>query len=352
MPDLTASIEAVEQPLDQDTCDAICALWKSEGAEIDDLEERLSQIAFVAYAGGDLVGITSAQLIREQHTQQHLYSLRALVRKDWQQQPLAYNLLAHNIEVKGDAFSDGSDLTAIGVLVEVEAAFAIDKTTFPSHREYQFPVNKTPKTFYFIGFDQRGIGEYVHYFPGAKIMGMPKRPPSINPQSAVPTPELKQELVRDTLSAAQQEELITLWLEAGVLSSRKDCLARIPQVAALAYSSTGAIVGVGSVFPTVVPHLKVKLLGYRSFISPGVRGGQTATELLNLIFEDQNSRFANGDSATPLPGMVYLLQNAQLNASVVDAVSPRSGFVLAGFDKQGRQIRARYFDDAMLTLSE
>ena len=59
MPDLTASIEAVEQPLDQDTCDAICALWKSEGAEIDDLEERLSQIAFVAYAGGDLVGITS-----------------------------------------------------------------------------------------------------------------------------------------------------------------------------------------------------------------------------------------------------------------------------------------------------
>lgn len=345
-----AEVQAVTQPLDHNTRDGILKLWANEEAVIDAPEARLAQVAFVAYAAGDLVGITSANLIRETNTRQPLYALRALVSKEWRQQSLAYDLLAHSIELRGNAFADGSDLTAVGLLFELEASFVINRPTLETSKTYHFSANKTPKTFHFIGFDHRGIGELVHYFPGAKIMGMPRKSPSIKPQNVAPAPTLRHELVHGNLTEEQQEKLIKLWLGAGVLPNRETCLARLPQVAALAYHAD-SIVGVGSVFPVVVPHLRAELLGYRSFISAEVRGGQTATELLNVIFEERNRQFANNDVSTRLPGIAYSLQNAQLNASVVDLISPRSGFILAGFDKEGRQIRVRYFDGATVTLT-
>lgn len=351
MSEKTAEVQTVTQPLDHNTREGILKLWENEQAVIDDPEARLAQVTFVAYAAGELVGITSAKLIHEQNTRQPLYALRALVGKDWRQQSLAYDLLAHSIEQRGNAFADGSDLSAVGLLFELEASFVLNRPTLESSKTYHFSVNKTPKTFHFIGFDDRGIGEFVHYFPGAKIMGMARKSPSIKPQTIAPAPELRHELVHGNLTEEQQDKLIKLWLSAGVLPNRDACLARLPQVAALAYNAD-SVVGVGSLFPVVVPHLRAELLGYRSFISAEVRGGQTATELLNVIFEERNRQFANNDVNTALPGIAYSLQNAQLNASVVELISPRSGFILAGFDKEGRQIRVRYFDGATITLTQ
>ena len=351
MSEKTAEVQAITQPLDHNTRDEILKLWANEQAVIDDPEDRLTEVAFVAYAAGELVGITSKKLIRESNTGQPLYALRALVSKDWRQQSLAYDLLAHSINARGNAFADGSDLSAVGLLFELEASFIINRPILESSKTYHFSASKVPTTFHFIGFDQRGIGEFVHYFPGAKIMGIPRKPLGIKPQNTSPAPKLRHELVDGDLTEDQQEKLIALWLDAGVLPNRDACLARIPQVAALAYNAD-SIVGVGSVFPVLVPQLRAELLGYRSFISTEVRGSQTATELLNVIFEDRNRRFANSDHSSQLPGIAYSLQNAQLNASIVDLISPRSGFILAGFDKEGRQIRVRYFDGAKVTVAQ
>lgn len=345
------TIIAVAQPVADDLRSDIIQLWKEEGAEFTDIDRRLAQVTFVAKHAGKLVGVTTAVLIREPLTRQHLFSFRVIVTQAWRQNLLAYSLIAHSLEAKEDAFLAGEELHAVGVVLEIEAPFAVNRTTFKATETQQFPVNKTPKRFDFIGFDNRGVRKYVYYFKGAKLSLDEPEVPAVEKRrkSAQETATLALEFVENNISQVLSEQIIALWLSSGVITSREACLDRLPQVCAIA-KHLDDVVAVASVFPVEIPQLRASMLIFRSFVSANARGAKTATELVNLTFNTYARRFAKGEDSR-YPGMMWSLQNASLNKSVLGLVSPLTQSFLLGWDDNNCQLRCRYFDDAMVTIA-
>ncbi len=141
-----------------------------------------------------------------------------------------------------------------------------------------------------------------------------------------------------------ETELVDFWVKNKALGDAKQAAQRAKQVACIARSEQGEIVGVSTAMPRVVPRLKQPMFYYRNFITEGYRGQQLAPPFL----EKTKQALQAYNSAQEKPvclGMLIELENKALAAHRNEA-QWKEGFTFIGYSPKGLHMRVWYFDGA------
>ena len=343
MNDSPVKLEEVNHPLPQPVAEQVLALWEQEEAVIEDKDERLGEIMVLAWADEKLVGIASTAVIVDEGIRKPLFILRALVDSRYRQQGLAYLLYQSVVEIAEQRFDSGEDIRAIGMYVEVEAQHVAGLKEFPCSFSHTHSTQNRSVQFNLVGFTDTGFPRFIYYFENASLFANGPVPPETEDKLA-PEAGVTLKFCLNSLTEAEQQQIVGLWLTSGAIETREKALQRLPQVAAVAIENN-KIVAVASVFTTPYEAARANLLAFRSFVSPDARGSYTATKLLNLVYQEINKRYKQDDGLKDLHGIVYVLQNDKLNKNVQRARGPDVKSCLAGY-LNDLQLRIRYFDGA------
>jgi len=350
MSDHDIRIEQIEQPLTPSLIAKITALWDHEGAVIADRHQRLSQVLLLAWAGETLAGVSSIKVTHHSGIDKPLFIQRGIVGAEFRRQGVSYLLYQATVETLEDRFDQGLDTRAIGVFVEVEADLAAELPSIFCSFSHTHSKQNRPVESNLVGITEEGYPHYIYYFKNASLfMAGPSTEERIDKLADDGSGTTLQFCWR-TLTSAQEEGLIDLWLSSGVINDRETCLERLPQVAALALDGE-KIVGIGSIFDASFSAARANVLGFRSFISPDARGSLLATKLLNRVFHELNKTYADDPTLKNKHGIAYVLQNDDLNKSVHLARSPLTNGCLAGYIN-GLQLRLKYFDGASIDMTD
>jgi hypothetical protein len=151
------------------------------------------------------------------------------------------------------------------------------------------------------------------------------------------------EVVRGTLAADAADGIRRLWATHGVIEGEA-ADARLPQVVCVLRDRAGVVVGTCSVVPSRVPMLAGReLFQYRSFVTGGVPAAATY-ELFNRTFEVLDAEHEPGGAI----GLCIDIAPADAARLPRDAIWPETGLIHAGYADDGRQLRVRYFADAVV----
>jgi GNAT superfamily N-acetyltransferase len=341
----TVRIEHVEQPLSVQVSAKIVALWKHEDAVISDHDERLSEVVALAWDGDILAGVSSAGVILHDGVDQPLFTLRTIVSSGFRRQGISYQLYHFVVELLEERFDRGEDTRGIGFVVDVEAVSMINlKEVFCSF-SHTHSVQNRPVQFNLVGITESGYPQFIYYFEHASLFADgPVFEAAVD--KLAPDPGLDLNFCWNKLTSAEEQQIIGLWLSWGVIADRESCLARLPQVAALAWED-GKIVA--SIFKTPYETAKTSLMGFRSFVSPDAKGAFVATKLLDFIYQEFNKIYLEHPVLKDMHGMAYVLQNDQLNKNVHMARGPDVGSCLAGYIEK-LQLRVKYFEGASIKI--
>jgi hypothetical protein len=136
----------------------ISALWKREtGMPDDEVERRLHEVLFVALLDGEVVGISSTFLQRNDRLRMDLWHYRVYVVESQRRTHAALDLMQQGLRHLEEQFTSGRDRRAAGVMVVVEGQelLAINRAIW----------RRTGLVF--VGENDQGFGLRVRYFPGA-----------------------------------------------------------------------------------------------------------------------------------------------------------------------------------------
>ena len=146
------------------------------------------------------------------------------------------------------------------------------------------------------------------------------------------------------LDDALRGEIIAFWLEHGALTDAAAARARVDEIVAVARTGTGAIAGVCTAAPRLVPDLGRTLYYYRTFIAPAHRDGFIVRRLLTVAVAalEGYSRDHPDDAAD---GVYIELENPLFSEHLRYAVWPRKGleFVYIGKTPTGHERRLLWF---------
>ena len=157
--------------------------------------------------------------------------------------------------------------------------------------------------------------------------------------------EHRVEVVRGRLSGERADDILRFWAEHGALvgdAARQ----RLAEVVCVLLDDADTVVGVNSVYDG-----KVDLIGgrrfwlYRRFLAAGAPAEADA-EMLRAAYGALDAEHATTDGG-PV-GMCLLLDDPEVMRRHPEAVWPDTGFVYAGYQPDGRQVRLRYFADARI----
>lgn len=143
-----------------------------------------------------------------------------------------------------------------------------------------------------------------------------------------------------------EAELVQFWLTNKAIGDEKLAAERARQVVCLARSEQGAIIGVSTVQPRIVPRLRQPMYYYRNFIVADYRGRQLAAPFLKKtqdVLQDFNL-------ALPKPnclGIIIELENKSL-AEHRNEAQWKEGFTFIGYSPKGLHMRVWYFDGVRL----
>ena len=143
-----------------------------------------------------------------------------------------------------------------------------------------------------------------------------------------------------------EAELVELWLGHKALADAQQAAARAKWAVCLARSEQGAIVGVSTAHPRVVPRLRQPMYHYRNFIAAEFRGEQLAASFL-IKSKDALQAF---NLALPEPrcvGIIMALDGQSPTARHGEA-QWKEGPTFIGYSPKGLQLRAWYFDAVSL----
>ena len=143
-----------------------------------------------------------------------------------------------------------------------------------------------------------------------------------------------------------EAELVEFWIKNNAIAEEKDAAERAKQVACIARSEQGAIVGVSTVHPRIVPRLRQPMYYYRNFIAEDFRGKQLAAPFLlktKEVLQDYNLALSK-----PLClGIIIELENKSLAAHRNEA-QWNEGFTFIGYSPKGLHLRVWYFEGVRL----
>lgn len=155
--------------------------------------------------------------------------------------------------------------------------------------------------------------------------------------------------VRNKLSDAQKQEILSLWKKEGAELDAEQASKRLDEIFAIAVTPDEKIAAVSSTFQAVDPVLNVKLHYLRIFVGDDMRQLKVATELLRFISDTLNNEYNPGDMEQPI-GSAWIVENEAVNSTYTRAVSRKTRSVYYANDESGHPARVRYFTGAKITV--
>lgn len=144
--------------------------------------------------------------------------------------------------------------------------------------------------------------------------------------------------------AVSEEAVVDLWVREGALDEAK-ARERAGQVFLVAVERDEGVVGISTAWLRDVPHLRMTLWSYRTFVARTHREGDIAFLLLHATRDRLRDRFVSGEDRRAA-GMILTVQNEMLRRVRNQAMWPTSGFAFIGEDDTGAHHRAYYFPGA------
>jgi hypothetical protein len=145
----------------------------------------------------------------------------------------------------------------------------------------------------------------------------------------------------------ERNQTVALWKKYRVFPDEKIVETRAGEIAYLAKSETGEVIGVSTVRLE-----KVKLLNdnyfyeFRCFVSPDSRAPALDTKLVvkTKEFFEQNP----DQSDFPVIGLIMVVENELMKAQWTKAIWAGADIVFVGYSSQGHHIRVSYFKGARI----
>lgn len=155
-------IKRVWQSLDVATSEKIVNFWLANGAlpNREQAEQRVNQVAFVAFEGDEVVAVNTAYLQHNPSLDLHFYYLRAFVAEGARQGSLATQMMMKLQSTFESLHRDGLISPAVGLFLEVE--------NIALQRARNFAIWPNTK-FVYVGRNDNGAEQRVYYFDGVKI---------------------------------------------------------------------------------------------------------------------------------------------------------------------------------------
>jgi hypothetical protein len=151
------------------------------------------------------------------------------------------------------------------------------------------------------------------------------------------------EVVRGDLSQERTEEVTAFWAAKGALEGEV-ARERLPTVVCVAVDDEGEVVGVNSAEKYVIPLVGRAFWVYRSLIAE--HSDDLAAAMFNSAFEALAEEFEGGGPG-PI-GVCLAVTDRGTMEQRPDAVWPDTELLFAGYMRDGRQLRIRYFPGATI----
>jgi hypothetical protein len=298
---------------------ALVDVWTREaGLSLDMARQRLSEVLLVAVdAQGELVGISTAYLQRNEQLGLTMWYFRAFVRAPYRGGATALRLARTGRDLLADRFASGQDDRAPGMIFEVQ------------HRGLQrrFDHAVWPRTgFVYLGQDQRGVPVRVFFFPGRARAG------------AAGVSGFTVATTADTGDGELLGFLTAHGIDAGVAR------ARLPEVVGVVRDDAGEVAGASFATESALELVGGRRLWVvRALLAPAADADTgVRRQVERVTHATLESRFGGGDE--PLGTCLLLTPNEA--AARPEAVWSDPHTVHAGGLPDGRQVRVAWFRDA------
>ena len=152
-------------------------------------------------------------------------------------------------------------------------------------------------------------------------------------------------MVRGRLADERAEQILRFWSDHGALTGDA-ARARLPQVVCVLLDDADGVLGVNSSFDEPVAHIADRRFWiYRRFLGPEAADGDDTAMLVAAV----DVLGAEHTPGGPGPvGVCLYVEDPEFMRRHPEAVWPSTGFLYAGYLADGRQVRIRYFDGALI----
>lgn len=332
-----ATVKAVLAVFDDHKVTAAALGAEPSVVSVGDLSVALyEKPSVVAIKDSKLLAYAFADLVTDNQTSQLVWDVTVVFIDDFDKDEMLGVLLGGLTKSVELYDSTRASIYAVGVRYVANVVPASAYMSFMAG-EYEFN---------YIGQSGENGGVYLHYFEGAHV----KFPSGHQHHEGCLSVHFDADPLTYQycfLSAERSwaDSVREFWLQEGALSTLEQCEQRLPQVAMVAYDKE-QVAAVGTLFAARVEKVRSHMLAFRIFVGAKYRRGLAATTIINKLWMSLNQQYKNEELDPRIPGMFYLIQNVETNAQFSIAQSPRTGFLVAGFDGQDQQIRLKWFDGA------
>ena len=143
------------------------------------------------------------------------------------------------------------------------------------------------------------------------------------------------------------DELLAFWKDNNAIADDAAAKQRVPEVVCVARDENGALCGVGTAVIKVLPRLRQPMYYYRQFFAKGLRGQHQELafyQRCKQVLQDYNRGLGQAESL----GILLEIENAKIAAAYKRTIEPGFEAVFIGYSPRGLQLRASYFDNAVL----
>ena len=142
-------------------------------------------------------------------------------------------------------------------------------------------------------------------------------------------------------------ELVAFWRDNQAISDESAATRRVEQAVCIARDAAGALCGVGTAMVKVLPRLRQPMYYYRQFFAKALRGQHQELafyQRCKQVLQEYNRGLGQAESL----GILLEIENAKIAAAYKRAIEPGFDAVFIGYSPRGLQLRASYFDNAVL----
>ena len=149
------------------------------------------------------------------------------------------------------------------------------------------------------------------------------------------------------VTPALADELVAFWLENKALGDEASARQRTEQAICIARDENGKLQGVSTGVIRVLPRLRQPMYYYRQFFARSLRGKHQELPFYRhckQVLQDYNADLPVAESL----GILLEIENSKIAAAYKRAIEPGFDAVFIGYSPRGLQLRASYFEDAIL----
>ena len=142
-------------------------------------------------------------------------------------------------------------------------------------------------------------------------------------------------------------ELVAFWRDQNAIQNEAAATRRTEQAVCIARDADGALCGVATAMIKVLPRLRQPMYYYRQFFARSLRGQHQELAFYRRaqqILQDYNAGLDKAESL----GILLEIENAKIAAAYKRAHEPGFDATFIGYSPRGLQLRASYFDNAVL----